>query len=316
MIEKKIKMTTTEKDKWKLLRARLNRIKASKVFEISIITVIVVSAIAVGAHSYSLSPQTIKILAILEYIISAIFCVEIGVRILAEEKFSDFFRSGWNVFDFTIVAVSLIPIGNAQVVWVARLVRIFRVLRLISYVPQLRIIIDTLGRAIPRIGYVVLLMFILFYMYGTLGNMFFGKINPFLWGNVSISMLTLFRIVSLEDWTDVMYINMYGADNYGYSDSDIATWKPVPSASPLGAAFYFVSFVLIGTMVVLNLVIGVIMNSMEEMNSEMALNERMKKRLELPDPVREGIEDLQDRLDELVEEMQVVKAMLEKNKTG
>ena len=232
-------MMTAENDKWKLLQIRLNKVKSSKVFEISIIAVIVVSAITVGAHSYSLSPQTIKILAILEYIISAIFCMEIGIRILAEDKFSNFFRSGWNVFDFTIVAVSLIPIGNAQVVWVARLVRIFRVLRLIAYVPQLRIIIDTLGRAIPRIGYVVLLMFILFYMYGTLGNMFFGKINPFLWGNVSISMLTLFRVLSLEDWTDVMYETM---EVYPLS------W------------IYYLSFIFLVAFVFLNIMVAIVID--------------------------------------------------------
>ncbi len=278
MIEKKIKVTTTEKDKWKLLRARLNRIKASKVFEISIITVIVVSAIAVGAHSYSLSPQTIKILAILEYIISAIFCVEIGVRILAEEKFSDFFRSGWNVFDFTIVAVSLIPIGNAQVVWVARLVRIFRVLRLISYVPQLRIIIDTLGRAIPRIGYVVLLMFILFYMYGTLGNMFFGKINPFLWGNVSISMLTLFRIVSLEDWTDVMYETM---EVYPLS------W------------IYYLSFIFLVTFIFLNIMVAIVIDAWQEGRIDQEKDIRSGDDLLKHEPIDSRFTTLENRIEQI-----------------
>ncbi len=271
-------MTTTEKDKWKLLRARLNRIKASKVFEISIITVIVVSAIAVGAHSYSLSPQTIKILAILEYIISAIFCVEIGVRILAEEKFSDFFRSGWNVFDFTIVAVSLIPIGNAQVVWVARLVRIFRVLRLISYVPQLRIIIDTLGRAIPRIGYVVLLMFILFYMYGTLGNMFFGKINPFLWGNVSISMLTLFRIVSLEDWTDVMYETM---EVYPLS------W------------IYYLSFIFLVTFIFLNIMVAIVIDAWQEGRIDQEKDIRSGDDLLKHEPIDSRFTTLENRIEQI-----------------
>ena len=271
-------MMTTEKDKWKLLRARLNRIKASKVFEISIITVIVVSAIAVGAHSYSLSPQTIKILAILEYIISAIFCMEIGIRILAEEKFSDFFRSGWNVFDFTIVAVSLIPIGNVQVVWVARLVRIFRVLRLISYVPQLRIIIDTLGRAIPRIGYVVLLMFILFYMYGTLGNMFFGKINPFLWGNVSISMLTLFRIVSLEDWTDVMYETM---EVYPLS------W------------IYYLSFIFLVTFIFLNIMVAIVIDAWQEGRIDQEKDIRSGDDLLKHEPIDSRFTTLENRIEQI-----------------
>ncbi len=228
-----------EMERWKLWQIRFNRIKSHKIFEILIITVIVGSAIAVGAHSYSLTPATIQTLAIFDFMISVIFCVEIAIRILAEKRVPDFFRSRWNIFDFTIVAVSVIPIADTQVVWVARLVRIFRVLRLIAYVPQLRIIIDTLLKAIPRIGYVVLLMFILFYMYGTLGNMFFREINPFLWGDVSISMLTLFRVLSLEDWTDIMYESM---EVYPMS------W------------IYYLSFIIIVSFVFLNIMVAIVID--------------------------------------------------------
>ena len=228
-----------EMGRWELWQIRCNRIKSHKIFEILIITVIVGSAIAVGAHSYSLTPATIQILAIIDNTISVIFCVEIAIRILAEERAPNFFRSGWNVFDFTIVVVSVIPITGTQVVWVARLVRIFRVLRLIVYVPQLRIIIDTLMTAIPRIGYVVLLMFIFFYMYGTLGNIFFGEINPVLWGNVSISMLTLFRVLSLEDWTDVMYESM---EVYPLS------W------------IYYLSFIFLVSFVFLNIMVAIVID--------------------------------------------------------
>ena len=226
-------------ERWKLWQIRFNRIKSHKIFEISIITVIVVSAIAVGAHSYSLTPATIQTLAIIDYTISVIFCVEIAIRMLAEERVPDFFRSGWNVFDFTIVAVSIIPIAGTQVVWVARLVRIFRVLRLIAYVPQLRMIIDTLLKATPRIGYVALLMFIMFYMYGTIGNMFFSEINPVLWGNVSISMLTLFRVLTLEDWTDVMYESM---EVYPLS------W------------IYYLSFIILVSFVFLNIMVAIVID--------------------------------------------------------
>ena len=271
-------MITAENDKWKLLQTRLNKIKSGKVFEFSIITVIVVSAIAVGAHSYSLPPETIKALTILEYIISAIFCMEIGIRMLAEDKFSDFFRSGWNVFDFTIVAVSLIPIGNAQVVWVARLVRIFRVLRLIAYVPQLRIIIDTLGRAIPRIGYVVLLMFILIYMYGTLGNMFFEKINPFLWGNVSISMLTLFRVLSLEDWTDVMYETM---EVYPLS------W------------IYYLSFIFLVAFVFLNIMVAIVIDAWQEGRVDQEKNVRSGDDLLKHEPIDSRFTTLENRIEQI-----------------
>lgn len=293
MIDEKIKMTPAENEQWKLLQTRLNKIKASKVFQNLIITVIVVSAIAVGAHSYSLSPETLEILTILEYIISAIFCMEIGIRILAEDKFSNFFRSGWNVFDFTIVAVSLIPIGNAQVVWVARLVRIFRVLRLISYVPQLRIIIDTLGRAIPRIGYVVLLMFIIFYIYGTLGNMFFGKINPFLWGNVSISMLTLFRVLTLEDWTDVMYETM---EMYPLS------W------------IYYLSFIFLIAFVFLNIMVAIVIDAWQEGRIDMEKDIRSDDDLLKHEPIDSRFTTLENRIEQI--ENTLLQLENDKNKGG
>jgi voltage-gated sodium channel len=272
-------MVTGKGERWKLWRVRLNQIKSSKSFEISIIAVIVVSAIAVGAHSYSLSPETIKALIIMDYAITVIFCVEIAIRMLAEDKVPDFFRSGWNVFDFTIVAVSIIPIAGTQVVWVARLVRIFRVLRLISYVPQLRIIIDTLLKAIPRIGYVVLLMFILFYMYGTIGNMFFAEINPVLWGNVSISMLTLFRILSLEDWTDVMYESM--------------------EVYPLSWIFYL-SFIFLVAFVFLNIMVAIVIDAWQEgqTSPEKSLREDSGESLKNGSPIPR-METLANRMTQL-----------------
>ena len=272
-------MVTGKGERWKLWRVRLNQIKSSKSFEISIIAVIVVSAIAVGAHSYSLSPETIKALIIMDYAITVIFCVEIAIRMLAEDKVPDFFRSGWNVFDFTIVAVSVIPIAGTQVVWVARLVRIFRVLRLIVYVPQLRIIIDTLLKAIPRIGYVVLLMFILFYMYGTIGNMFFGEINPVLWGNVSISMLTLFRVLSLEDWTDVMYETM---EVYPLS------W------------IYYLSFIFLVAFVFLNIMVAIVIDAWQEgqTSPEKSLREDSGESLKNGSPIPR-METLANRMTQL-----------------
>ena len=108
-----------------------------------------------------------------------------------------------------------------------------------------------------------------------------------------------------------MYINMYGSDVYGYSEQQLLKWQPTSSASPIGAAFFFVSFVLIGTMIVLNLVIGVIMNSMDESNAEMSIKQEMERRNKNPEPIRDGLHDLQKSLEELSEEMKVIKKMIE-----
>jgi voltage-gated sodium channel len=154
--------------------------------------------------------------------------------------------------------------------------------------------------------YVSILLFLLFYVYGTLAVFFYGENDPIHFRNLQSSILTLFRVVTLEDWTDVMYINMYGSDNYGYSAKDFSKWTPTPSASPLGAAIFFVSFVLIGTMIVLNLVIGVIMNSMDESNREMAIKQELDRRKENPEAIRDGLHDLH-----LSNEMSVIKKMIE-----
>jgi len=108
-----------------------------------------------------------------------------------------------------------------------------------------------------------------------------------------------------------MYINMYGSDSYGYSSAELAKWNPKSSESPLGAAVFFVSFVLIGTMIVLNLVIGVIMNSMDESNAEMSLKQEIERRRNNPEPVRDGLHDLQTRMEDLSSEMKIIKKMIE-----
>ena len=116
-----------------------------------------------------------------------------------------FLLDGWNLFDTLVVVGSLIPLDNSEAVLLGRLLRVFRVLRLVSVVPELRFLINSLLKAIPRMGYIVLLMFIIFYSYAAMGSMFFAKVDEFLWGDVSIAMLTLFRVATFEDWTDVMF---------------------------------------------------------------------------------------------------------------
>ena len=114
-------------------------------------------------------------------------------------------------------------------------------MRLVSVVPELRFLIDSLLLAIPRMGYIALLMFIIFYIYGTIGSLFFQDINPVLWGDVAIAMLTLFRVATFEDWTDVMYETM--------------------SVHPL-SWIYYLSFIFLTAFVFLNMMVGSILEVM------------------------------------------------------
>ena len=296
-----------------------SKITKTNSFDNFIIGIILFAGLLVGVQTYKeFANRHIEILTFLDCLVLTIFTLEAIIKILAEGKRPiNYFRNAWNVFDFLIVTVCLmeplLPL-DAEFLPVLRLARILRVLRLVTVVPKLQLIVGTLLKSIPSMFYVCILLFLLFYMYGAMGVFLYGDNDPIHFRNLQTALLSLFRVTTLEDWTDVMYINMYGSDNYGYSPEDLARWTPVPTASPLGAAFFFVSFVLIGTMVVLNLVIGVIMNSMDEMNAEMALNERIKLRRELEDPIREGMEDFHERFLELNEEIQIIKKLIQKER--
>jgi len=224
------------------LQARLVHLRENKIFETFVILVILVSALVIGAKTYAISPAALNALKVLDFAVTAIFLFEIVIRILAEKNLFRFFSKAWNVFDFIIVVASVLPIENGEAAMLGRLLRIFRVLRLISIIPELRVLLAAFVTAIPRMGYVSLLMFIFFYIYAAMGSIFFAKINPVLWDNISISMLTLFRIATFEDWTDVMYETM--------------------AVYPLSWIFYL-SFIFIVAFVFLNMMIGIVLETLQ-----------------------------------------------------
>ena len=225
-----------------VLRAqgRLKKIDSSPLFQWSIITVIIISALLIGAKTHDLSPQSLKVLAFLDNAITVFFVFELIIRFMAFPNKKTFFKNGWNIFDSLIVIGSLIPAGGSGVL-LARLLRVFRVLRLVSMVPELRLLINALIKAIPRMGYIALLMFVIFYIYAAIGSMFFHNINDVLWGDVSISMLTLFRVATFEDWTDVMYETM--------------------AVHPL-SWIYYLSFIFLTAFIFLNMMVGTILEVM------------------------------------------------------
>jgi voltage-gated sodium channel len=225
------------------IQNKLFALHTNKVFEMSVIFIIVFSALLTGAKTYEISSTLEFIVQGLDTFITVFFLFEITIRLLAEKRTLDFFKKGWNVFDFIIVAFSLIPLNGNESVLLARLLRIFRVLRLISIIPELRILISALIKALPRMGYIALLMFIIFYIYAAIGSFMFENVNPVLWGNISIAMLTLFRVATFEDWTDVMYETMV---DY-----------------PLSWMFYL-SFIFLTAFVFLNMMIGVVLDVMQQ----------------------------------------------------
>jgi voltage-gated sodium channel len=218
------------------------RIRNNKLFETVVILVIVTSALVIGAKTYDMDPTLARVFEVLDWSITLFFLLEIIIRMLAERSLVAFFKKGWNVFDFLIVTASLIPVEESEMALLGRLLRIFRVLRLVSIIPELRVLLSAFLNAIPRMGYVSLMMFIIFYIYAAMGSIFFSRINEVLWGDIAISLLTLFRVATFEDWTDVMYETM--------------------EVYPLSWIFYL-SFIFIVAFIFLNMMIGIVLETLQ-----------------------------------------------------
>ena len=204
---------------------------------------IIASALYAGVRSYNenIPADYAFLLQVFDYSITVFFTVEILIRIFAERSLVNFFKDGWNVFDFLIVSISLIPIGGAESVFVVRLLRIVRILRIITVVPAFRHIIDSLVKTIPRVGFIAVLMFIFIYIWGALGTLFFDEVDPEHWGNIGVAMLTLVQVATYDDWGAIMW--------------ELIVVYPI-------AWIYFVSFIIVNAVVLLNMVIGVIVDVM------------------------------------------------------
>lgn len=236
-------------------------------FDGFIISLIVLNGAILGLET---SPTVVAaygyVLAWGHNIILAVFIIEAVLKISAvAPRWRLYFGDGWNLFDFSIIVLSLIP-ATGELAMVARLARLLRVLRLISTIPELRLIVTTLVRSIPGMGHVLMLMGIIFYIYAVAGYHLFHEHDPEHWRTLGISLLTLFRVVTLEDWTDVMYTAM---EMHGLA------W------------IYFISFVICGTFVIINLFIAVVLNNLEE-----ARLERLRE-LETPPSKAQLLRELQ-----------------------
>ncbi|TGN40447.1 ion transporter [Marinobacter confluentis] len=259
--------------------AQLRRIESSRIFQSVVIGIIILSALTIGAKTYELPPLAEQSLSIMDIAITLFFLIEILFRFAACPDKKRFFLDGWNLFDTLVVVGSLIPLNNSDAVLLGRLLRVFRVLRLVSVVPELRFLINSLLKAIPRMGYIALLMFIIFYIYAAMGSMFFADVDEFLWGDVSIAMLTLFRVATFEDWTDVMYATM---------EQHPLSW------------LYYLTFIFLTAFVFLNMMIGAILEVMgEEKNAKEAQSAHDER-----DEIIQQLQSVQSKLDQLTEKME------------
>ena len=217
------------------------KIRNSNFFNTLVISVIIASALYAGVSSYDIPSQYVYLLEFFDYAITIFFTIEILIRMIAERSLIKFFKDGWNIFDFIIVTISLIPVGGSESVFVARLLRIVRILRIITVIPAFRHIIEALIKTIPRVGFIALLMFIFIYIWAALGTLFFEDSDPEHWANIGVAMLTLVQVATYDDWAMIMGRIL---DDY-----------PI-------AWLYFVTFIIVNAVVLLNMVIGVIVDVM------------------------------------------------------
>lgn len=208
-----------------------------------IIAVIIVNAVTLGLEtSPTLMAHWGGLLKALDRAALAIFVVEIGLKLYAFGW--RFFRGAWNLFDFTVVAIALVPASGPLAV--LRALRVLRVLRLVSTVPRLRFVVEALLAAIPGITSIAGLMLLLFYVFAVMATSLFGARFPEWFGSIGASMYTLFQIMTLESWS-------------------MGIVRPVMDAYPAAWAF-FVPFILIATFTMLNLFIGIIVDTMQTMH--------------------------------------------------
>ncbi|MAA77876.1 MAG: potassium transporter [Deltaproteobacteria bacterium] len=235
---------------------------------------IVTAGLIIGMETFpSMVTRFGSIFHLFDIVILGIFILEIVIKIGAEgTKPWRYFMDPWNIFDFLIVAVCFLPI-DASFAAVLRLARLFRVLKLVRALPKLQVLVSALLKSLPSMAYVGLLLGLLFYIYSVAGVFLFGQNDPVHFGNLWIAMLSLFRVVTGEDWTDVMYIQMYGCKDYPFS-GDFAQYCTDPVSYPIFGALFFVSFMFLGSLIILNLFIGVIMSGMEEAQQENELARR------------------------------------------
>ncbi|QDU71710.1 ion transporter [Mucisphaera calidilacus] len=250
-----------------MLILKIRELVNSKLFGQAILGLILVAAVIVGLETY---PEVMArygdLIHTIDWVIITLFALEAILKMAQHGRhWYRYFYDPWNVFDFSIVVVCLLPVGGHAAA-ITRLVRVLRALRLISTLPKLQLLVEALLRSVPSMVYVGVLLVILFYIYAVMGVFAFRENDPVHFGNLQLALLSLFRIVTLEDWTDIMYIQMYGSDVFAIDNP--AAQPEQPSAQPMLAVVYFVSFVLFGTMIMLNLFIGVIITSMEEAQAE------------------------------------------------
>lgn len=228
---------------------RIQRLVAHRGFQAVVVVAILLAGVLAGLET---SPALVAAygpwLHLLDRAVLAVFVIELALKLVAcGRQPRRFFADGWNVFDCLIVLACFLP-ASGPFASVLRLARVLRLLRLVHALPRLQLLVGALLKSLGAMGYVSLLLALMFYLYAVTGVHLFGRGDAD-FGSLPAALLTLFRVVTLDNWGDFFT-------------------RAMEHASPWLVTGYFVSFIVLGTMIILNLFIGIVMNSMAETHKE------------------------------------------------
>lgn len=268
----------------KRLKNKIKKIVENSLFQNFILGIIILNAVLLGVMTYpALASRFNFAFNLISNICIGIFTVEIALKLFCYGR--KFFQNGWNNFDFIIVLISLVPSAGAFSSFrVFRILRALRALRLITRLERLRVIVQAIIDSIPNVGWASALLLIIFYIFSIMGTTMFGADFPDWFGTLGKSMYTLFQVMTLESWS-------------------MGIARPVIAQFPY-AWIYFVSFILVSSFIVMNVIVGVVVNAISEISAD------IKKEKETAE-LAVNTKDLQTEFLKLKNQMSVVESLLE-----
>jgi voltage-gated sodium channel len=223
-------------------RTTLERRIESDSMQRALVFLILINAVVLGLETHPAMGAFSSLFFALDRLCLLVFAAEMIAKLILYRW--RFFRSGWNCFDFLVVLIALIPAAGPLAV--LRTLRVLRVLRLLTVVPSLRRVVAAFLQAIPGLGSVILVMSIFFYVAAVLATRLFGQTHPEFFGSLGGSLYTLFQIMTLESWS-------------------MGIVRPVMEQHPWAWCF-FIPFIFMATFTILNLFIGIIVSTMQDLS--------------------------------------------------
>lgn len=270
------------------LQAKVQQLVEKNWFTRLILTLILLNAVLLGMETSAvLMAQYGTLLHSLDRLLLGVFVLELLLRIFAYRL--SFFKDAWNLFDFAVIAIALVPASGPLAV--LRSLRVLRVLRVLSMVPSMKRVVSALLGSLPGLASIAMVLLLIYYVFAVIATKLFGAAFPQWFGSIGHSLYTLFQVMTLESWS-------------------MGIARPVMETFPL-AWLFFVPFILIATFTMLNLFIAIIVNTMQTFSEEEHAAERAE------DKQAEALEQrlLHEALREIRQELKLLRAELSKEQS-